>query len=115
MKRRDLRSGYAAWAGTFLGAVAWFGHNQVSHAVYWNCDAAGPLLTAGTALLAIAVAALGGWISWNARPAPAPPESTDRREGHTFSGLVSTGAAALFIFAILLQGLSGFIVPGCSP
>jgi hypothetical protein len=115
MKLPDLSSGYAAWAGTFLGAVAWFAHNQVSHAVYWKCDAGGPLLTGLTALIAAAVAALGGWISWKARRVEAPPESTDRPEGHTFSGLVSAGAAALFVFAILLQGFSGFVVPGCAP
>ena len=115
MRLPGLDSGYAAWAGTFLGAAAWFAHNQVSTAIYWNCDAGGPLRTGLTALLAIAAAAVGGWISWKARPAPSPPESADRPEGHTFSGLVSAGAAALFIFAILLQGLSGFIVPGCAP
>ena len=113
MRLRLRRSTYAPWAGLFLGAVAWFAHNQVSHAVYWDCHAGGALLTAGTALAFGAVAVAGGLISWAGRKAP--PSSTDRPESRAFGAIVGAMAAALFTFGILLQALSGFIVPGCAP
>jgi putative copper export protein len=113
MKSRLRRSSFAPWAGLFLGALAWFGHNQVSNAVYWDCRLGGALLTAGTAIGFGALAIVGGLISWAGRAAP--PSSTDRPESRAFGSVVGVMAAAIFLFTILLQALAGFIVPGCAP
>jgi hypothetical protein len=106
------RSSWAPWAGVFVGALGWFAHHQIaSNADYWNCRAGGPLLTAGLGALCLLIVAAGGVVSWRARAAP--PSSAGRPESRTFAASVGAGASALFAFAILLQALSGFIVPGC--
>jgi hypothetical protein len=110
MKLRQ--SSYAPWAGLFLGAAAWFGDHQVtSNATYWNCEAGGPVFTTFLGAVFGFVAVSAGWISWQARAAP--PASVDRPESRNFGGVVGAGSAALFTFAIILQTLSGYIVPGC--
>jgi len=103
---------YAAWSGLFVGAAAWFAHHQVtSDRVYWACTTGGPLLTGGLGALCFIIAAGSGLVSWRARSGR--PDRTEGPESSTFAGVVSAGAAALFCFAILLQGLTGFIVPAC--
>jgi hypothetical protein len=107
-----LRETLAPWAGLFVGAAAWIAHHQFgSDRVYWSCTGGGPLLTGGLGLACFALAAAAGFISWNARPSPAP--DTEGPTGRTFVSVMSAGCAAIFCFAILLQSLSGFIVPGC--
>lgn len=102
------RAAYAPWAGLFLGAAAWFLHHQlVSNVTYWECARGGPVLTGVLGLLFVIAATVGGLISWRARDAPEGPRSG------RFAAVVSAGAAAIFGFAILLQALSGFIIPGC--
>lgn len=109
---RLRQSMLAPWAGVFLGALAWFAHHQVgSNANYWDCSLDRVWLTAGSGLLFGAVAAVGGVISWLARAAP--PSSAGRPESRGFAAALGAMAAALFLFAILLQALSGLIVPGC--
>jgi hypothetical protein len=109
---RLFRTSYAPWAGVFLSALAWFLHHQLgSNITFWSCRAGGPLLTAGLGLAFGLIAAGGGLISWQARAAP--PSSADRPESRTFGAMVGAGCAALFCFAILLQMISGFVVPGC--
>jgi hypothetical protein len=106
------QSSLAPWAGVFLGAGAWFAHHQAtSNTVYWNCEVGGPLFTGLLGLVFGFVALAGGWISWQARAAP--PSSVDRPEPRNFGGVIGAGSAILFTFAILLQTLSGFIVPAC--
>lgn len=104
----SLRAAYAPWAGLFLGALAWFLHHQlVSNVTYWECSRGGPWLTGGLGLVFALIAGLGGVVSWRARAAPDGPRSGP------FAVWVSAGSAAIFAFAILLQALSGFIIPGC--
>ncbi|WP_374471791.1 hypothetical protein [Phenylobacterium sp.] len=112
MKPALSRSHLAPWAGVFLGAAAWFAQHQTgSNAVYWDCRLGGPWLTAATGLACAAVVVAGGLISWKARAAP--PESADRPETRAFAAYVGAGTAAIFLLAVTLQTLSGFIVPGC--
>lgn len=112
MRVRLRRSSLAPWAGVFLGAIAWFAQHQgASNAVYWDCRLGGPWLTAGTGVACAAVIVAGGLVSWKARAAP--PSTPDRPESRSFAGWVGAGTAAVFLFAVLLQTLSGFIVPGC--
>ena len=113
MRRPLVQTAYAPWAGVFLGAVGWFGQHQTgSSAVYWDCRMGGPWLTAGTGLAAAAVVVAGGLISWAARTAPA--DSEGRQETRRFAAWVGAGSAGMFLFAVLLQTLTGFIVPGCA-
>jgi hypothetical protein len=105
-------SAYAPWAGMFVGALAWFAHHQIgSNADFWSCRAGGPLLTVGLGLVFGLIAAAAGWVSWRTRIAK--PANPDRPESRMFAAVVSAGSAALFCFAIILQSLSGLIVPGC--
>jgi hypothetical protein len=107
------RGALAPWAGLFLGAAAWFGqHQTASDIIYWDCRLGGPLLTAGTALVAALVTAAGGWISWRAhaarRGAVEPPA-----HNRSVSGMIGAGSAGVFLLAIAFQGLAGVIVPVC--
>ena len=109
---RLARSPYAPWAGLFVGAVAWFTHHQAgSNFTYWDCRASGGWLTVGLGLVALLVTAGAGFVSW--RACETPPDSQDGSNTRNFGGWVSAGSAALFAFAILLQMLTGLIVPGC--
>lgn len=106
------RSALAPWTGVFLGALAWFAHHQIaSGANYWDCTIHRMWLTAGTGVVFGLVAAAGGAVSWRARTIS--PANPDRPGSRSFAGAVGAMAAAIFVFAIFLQSLSGLIVPGC--
>lgn len=112
MSLRLRRSSLPPWTGVFVGAAAWFAqHQAASNAVYWDCRLGGPWLTAGTGLACAALIVAGGLISWRARAAP--PSSAGRPESRDFAAWLGVGAAAVFLFAVVLQTVSGFIVPGC--
>ncbi|MDB5444747.1 MAG: hypothetical protein JWQ97_64 [Phenylobacterium sp.] len=107
------RHALAPWAGLFLGAAAWFAHHQgASDLIYWDCRLGGPLLTAGTGLVAGLVTAAGGLISWRThtairRAAEAPAHN------RSVAGMIGAGSAAVFLLAIVFQSLAGVIVPAC--
>jgi len=113
MSPRLDRGALAPWAGLFLGAAAWFAHQQgVSSTIYWDCRLGGPVLTAGLGLVAALVTAAGGWISWRAHQA-----SRRAAEGpahnRSVAGMIGAGSAGMFLLAILFQSLTGVIVPVC--
>jgi hypothetical protein len=69
-----------------------------------------------SSLVAIAVSAGAGWWSWQTFRAlargPDHPVS-DARRTLRFLGGLGAGAALLFLFALSLQALAGFILTGC--
>ncbi len=113
MTGRLVASPLAPWAGLFLGALAWFGQQQICASVIaWDCRLGGPLLTAGLGLAAALITAAGGLISWRARRrlAAAPQEGPHSR---SVAGVIGAGAAGIFLLAIFFQSLTGVIVPAC--
>jgi hypothetical protein len=110
---RLTTSPLAPWAGLFLGALAWFGQQQICASVIsWDCRLGGPLLTAGLGALAAVITVAGGLVSWRAhrRLAAAPQEAPHSR---SVAGVIGAGAAAVFLLAIFFQALTGVIVPAC--
>lgn len=113
MTGRLIANPLAPWAGLFLGALGWFGQQQIaSSLIGWDCRLGGPLLTAGLGALAAGLAAAGGLVSWRAhrRLAAAPQEAP---HGRSVAGAIGAGAAGIFLLAIFFQALTGVIVPAC--
>jgi hypothetical protein len=106
------RSTLAPWSGLFLGAAAWFGQHQAgSDLVYWDCQLGGPLLTGGLGLVCGLITVAGGVVSWRAHQAMHSGERVV--QNRRVSGVIGTGAAGIFLLAIVFQSLIGFIVPVC--
>jgi hypothetical protein len=105
-RRRSLAF---AWAAMALGAVAWFGSQQLgSDLSFSNCAANGAVATGLIGLVALAVALAGGLMShrvWKGRESEA--------EGRDFIALVGMLVAALLALAIVYQTVAAFIVPSC--
>jgi hypothetical protein len=102
------------WAGLIAGASGWAASHQItSNAVQENCRLAGPLLFGGSGLLAAAIAVAGGWLSlgvWRSTPAG---EAAIGKGTRKFIAGVGAMAAAIFLGAIVLQTIAGFIIPAC--
>lgn len=100
----------APWLGMLGAGLGWFFSQQVgSNMSFDDCragDAAFVLLVSAVGL----VLALGGgyysWDVWRRREA--------ETEGRRFIGLIGLLLALVAAFAILLQGLSGLILPDCA-
>lgn len=69
-----------------------------------------------SSLAAIAATVAAGWWSWRTyqglRPRPGRPAS-DARHTLSFLAGLGAGAALLFLVALALQALAGFILTGC--
>ena len=103
----------APWAGLFLGAAAWFAQHQgASEAIYWDCRLGGPLLTAGSGLLAALVTTAGGVISWRAHAAERAASEAPAHN-RSVAGMIGAGSVGTFLLAIFFQSLTGIIVPVC--
>lgn len=102
--------GRTAWAGLYVGALAWGVHHQVgSDLVYFDCTRFGPALVIGLGLACAAVALGGGWVSWSARAGLVAPHSAGLR----FGALMSALGATLFALVILAQTAAGLFFGGC--
>lgn len=107
MPRRRTIEHVAPWLGICGASVGWFlSHQLGSNAAFDDCRTgdAGYVLLVG--LIGLLLAAAGGYFSWDVwRRDEDPP----RR----FLGLVGLLLALVAIFAIVLQSVSGLILPDC--
>lgn len=103
--------GISSWTGVFVGPAAWFAAQQVAAwRVFPSCADHRPwVLTINVAALIAVVAA--GWIS--SRAAGAGAAGTPARERVRFVVGLSVTTAAVFVFAIVLQLISGLVFTGC--
>lgn len=108
------RSAVAPWTGLLVAPFAWFAHHQLgSNLDYADCRQVNPVLYVVLGLVFGALIAAAGAVSWLARKAPA--DSASRPESRRFAGYFASGAAAMFLLAILLQTLGAVISPACAP
>ena len=108
MKRADILEHLMPWAGLFLAGAAWFAAHQVgSTSVFDDCEAGSPLFIVIVNLTGILLALLGAYWSWHIW------RRGEETEGRKFLGLLGLLFAALLLFALVLQLVSGFIVPRC--
>ena len=97
------------WSGLVLGALGWILHHQWgADLAFFDCSRAGPMLSGGLAVGCGFIVLAGGVLSWTT-----PGRSGGGGQNRQFAAWVGTGAAALFLLAILFQTLPGFILPAC--
>jgi hypothetical protein len=110
------RRGVLASLGLICAAALWAVNMQLGEVLpYPACRHQLPL--AGlSSLAAIAVSLVAGFCSYRAYRAFVPPPgrsaSGARRSLRLLAGL-GAGAASLFLVALVLQALAGFILTGC--
>jgi hypothetical protein len=114
MNARSLRRDTLPWAGLIAGLLGWALPDQIaSNIVQENCRLGGPLLVGGAGLLGALLALGGGWLSFGVwRAAPAEQEAIGQGT-RKFIAAVSGLSALVFIGAIILQTIAGFIIPAC--
>jgi uncharacterized membrane protein len=106
MSARNWTATFVPWLGLVAGAVGWGASHQVgSDVIFDDCSRGGAFVLL-VCLIALAVTAIGGAISFMARGGGG--------ETRRFIALVSTLLAALAGFAILLQIAAGLILPACA-
>ena len=114
MTGRTLRRDALPWAGLVAGLLGWSLSDQIaSNLIQENCRLGGPLLVGGTGLLGALLALVGGWLSYGIwRRGPADGEAIGPGARRFIAG-VSALAALIFLGAIVLQTIAGFIIPAC--
>ncbi len=113
--RPGWRERLAPWAGLIAGSVAAMTQQQVASIIAQDdCAAPGALISGGTGLIALLVVGFGGWLSLRVYRESNVDQTTPDAGSRRFIGAVSAMAAALFGLFIIVQILSGFIVPRCA-
>lgn len=116
MNLHNSRRGVLASLGLICAATLWAVNVQLGEVLpYAMCRHQLPLAAIGS-LVAIAGSVVAGLCSWRAyrafgRP-PGRSASGARGSLRLLAG-VGAGAAALFLVALVLQALAGFILSGC--
>jgi hypothetical protein len=106
--RSDLES-LRPWSGLLLGVIGWFvDHQWGANLAFFDCARTGPLFSTALAIGCGLVVAVGGALSWTS-----PGRSSGAEQNRQFAAWVGAGAAAIFLLAILLQTLAGYILPAC--
>ena len=98
----------APWMAFIIAPLAWALHHQVlSDMLHFDCHLGSA--RAGVIVAVIAVAALvgSGLLSWRAR------RDEGASEGRYFIAVLGTMLTGVSLFAIALQTLATFILPGC--
>ena len=114
MNGRTLWRDTLPWAGLIAGLLGWALPDQIaSNIIQENCRLGGPLLVGGTGLLGALLALAGGWLSYGVwREARADGDAIGPGTRKFIAG-VSALAALIFLGAIVLQSIAGFIIPAC--
>jgi len=95
------------WAGLLAGmGASGLQHQLVSDGLRFDCRFGNADLLVG--LAALAVIALGAWLSWSALRAEPDPQASRR-----FVARMSLMAAALFALFVAWMTLAGWMLPAC--
>jgi len=98
------------WAGFLLGGLGLVLHHQLGNfSNIDSCATAGANLIVPSGLVALLVAGSGAFLSWRLWRRGEHHETGTRR----FIALVSTMAAGVFSFAILLTVIAALTIPRC--
>lgn len=96
------------WAGLISGAIgAALAHQFGAEGMFDDCEAIAPVPLILAALLGLAIVAAGAVASWRVWRDQAEVES--RR----LVAVISLGACALFVLAILLPMIATLVLPPC--
>ncbi len=107
-ERRTLEH-LAPWLGLVGAAAGWFlAHQAGSNSVFDDCRVGESWFVVAVNLAGLVLAVAGGFFSWDVCR-----QDERETEGRRFLGLLGALLAALAVFAIVLQGVSGLILPRC--
>jgi hypothetical protein len=108
MKQAAFYEHLVPWAGLIGAGFAWaLAHQIGADSVFDDCRRGSAAFILLVNLVGLALAAGGGYFSWCIWRRP------DESEGRRFLGLAGLLFAALLSFALLLQAISGLLVPSC--
>jgi hypothetical protein len=109
MKTRLLSGGWRGWAGLVASPAAWAIHHQVgAYLNFTDCRTGGAAVIVLVGLACLAVALLGGWLSfgaWRALP--------ETRGSPRFIATLGLMSGVLFSLTILMQMAAAAILPPC--
>jgi hypothetical protein len=109
------RRGTLASIGLIAAATLWAVNMQLGEVLPYAACRHQLHLAGYTSLIAVVVSIIAGWCScrrYRLNQAPRHPASDARRSLALLAGL-GAGAAALFLVALGLQTMAGFILTGC--
>ena len=104
----------APWAGLITGMAAEIVHHQLlSDMLRYDCRLGGGDAGLVVGIPALALIALGAWLSWASTRGgdPALPHHQTRR----FIAVVALMVAALLAIGIVWQIIATMVVPACAP
>ena len=106
--RSEFADLFMPWAGLAAGVIAaGVTHQFGSEGVFDNCAAISPIPILAVNILGIVLTVVGALASWSVLREGA---ETHARKAVAF---ISVGAAALFVFAILLPTIASLVIPPC--
>ena len=110
MARKKAIEHLAPWLGLLGAGAGWFlAHQLGSNMAFDDCRVGDGGFALLTGLLGLLITAAGGYYSWDVWR-----RGSGETEGRRFVGLLGLLLAALTGFAIVLQSLSGLILPSCA-
>lgn len=109
-----LSPGWHAWSGLVLGPAAWLAHHQLgSNLNFARCDVVGGPAVVAIGMACLALALVGGWLSWRAWRRTGANLGDSGEPAGRFIALLSLLAVALFALTIVVQTGAGLIIPDC--
>ncbi|MGY4630028.1 hypothetical protein [Bradyrhizobium sp. USDA 4486] len=100
------------WAGLWLAPLIWAANMQLGQILpYADCRTQVPI-AAISSFLGAGVTILAGVVSWRSA-ARQPAEAGSRATASAFGGRLSALSAAIFTFALLMQGIASMVLSGC--
>ena len=109
MEKRTTLEHLAPWLGLLGAAAGWaIAHQVGSDMAFDDCRAGNGLFVLIVGLVGLLIAGAGGYFSWDVW------RNADETQGRRFMGLLGLLLALLTGFAIVLQSISGLILPSCA-
>jgi hypothetical protein len=110
MNASRLMSHLLLWAGLWVAPLVWAVNMQLGQILPYTDCRSQLHVSAVVSLIAAVIAALSGLASWRS----AKPSSADALgETASFAGTVSSLAALVFTFALIMQGIASMVLTGC--
>jgi hypothetical protein len=110
LRTRLRESRLSPWAAAIAGALAWTVHQQLlGDLLHFDCRRGGAWTGLGVGLACVLLIAAGVAATLASRTADGWGGATRR-----FVASVSLMAAGLFLLAVLLGIVAGFVLPGCA-